>query len=193
MGVKRSVIQDVKAFGWGALVAIAGGLIGVGGAEFRIPVLVNVFHYRPLPMVIINLVISLVTVTFSLIFRRGVIPLEMVIGHWGIIVNLLCGSLLGSYLGVHYATAVNERVLRRVIVVFLIILSFVLLGHNVILGFRDWLIPRGLQIGIGVLAGLVIGLFSSLLGVAGGGIAYSDDYDSVCGGYSLGWQFEFSD
>lgn len=116
----------------------------------------------------------------------------MVIGHWGIIVNLLCGSLLGSYLGVHYATAVNERVLRRVIVVFLIILSFVLLGHNVILGFRDWLIPRGLQIGIGVLAGLVIGLFSSLLGVAGG-IAYSDDYDSVCGGYSLGWQFEFSD
>ncbi|WP_246198864.1 sulfite exporter TauE/SafE family protein [Sodalinema gerasimenkoae] len=158
----------MKAFVWGAIVAIAGGLIGVGGAEFRIPVLVNVFHYRPLPTVIINLMISLVTVTFSLVFRSGVIGLEMVIAHGGIILNLLCGSLLGSYLGVRYATAINEQVLRQIIVIFLIVLSFILLGHNVILGMVGWDIPWGLQVAIGVLAGLVIGLFSSLLGVAGG-------------------------
>ncbi|WP_353656326.1 sulfite exporter TauE/SafE family protein [Geitlerinema sp. P-1104] len=162
------MIRDLKALVWGGLVAIFGGLIGVGGAEFRIPVLAKVFHYSPLPMVIINLMISLVTVTFSLVFRSGVIGLETVIAHGGIILNLLCGSLLGSYLGVRYATAINEQALRRIIVVFLVVLSLVLLGHNVILGLVGWTMPRGLQVVVGVLAGLVIGLFSSLLGVAGG-------------------------
>ncbi|TVR08844.1 MAG: sulfite exporter TauE/SafE family protein [Phormidium sp. GEM2.Bin31] len=168
LGGKTPVIQDLKALVWGGLVAIVGGLIGVGGAEFRIPVLAKVFHYRPLPMVIINLMISLVTVTFSLVFRSGVIELETVIAHGGIILNLLCGSLLGSYLGVRYATAIPEEALRRVIVVFLVVLSLVLLGHHFILGLVGWTMPRGLQVVVGVLAGLVIGLFSSLLGVAGG-------------------------
>ncbi len=38
-------MRNIWAFGWGVLVAILGGLIGLGGAEFRLPVLVSIFKY----------------------------------------------------------------------------------------------------------------------------------------------------
>lgn len=38
-------MRNIWAFAWGALVGILGGLIGLGGAEFRLPVLVSIFNY----------------------------------------------------------------------------------------------------------------------------------------------------
>lgn len=97
-------MRNIWAFTWGALVGVLGGLIGLGGAEFRLPVLVSIFNYRTLQAIIINLIVSLVTVTFSFIFRSGVVGLENVAANWAVIVNILAGSLIGSYIGVHYAT-----------------------------------------------------------------------------------------
>jgi hypothetical protein len=57
----------------GAVIGVLGGLIGLGGAEFRLPVLLTVFGYATLPAVIVNLVVSLVTVVFSFIFRLNTI------------------------------------------------------------------------------------------------------------------------
>ncbi|MCC5632070.1 sulfite exporter TauE/SafE family protein [Nostoc sphaeroides CHAB 2801] len=161
-------MRNIWAFIWGAVVAILGGLIGLGGAEFRLPVLVSVFNYRTLQAIIINLIVSLVTVTFSFIFRSGVIGLENVLVNLTVIINILAGSLIGSYIGVNYATRINERTLNRVVVVFLFFLSFVLIGHNFIFSFQSWQLPDLLRIGIGFVAGIVIGIFSSMLGVAGG-------------------------
>ncbi|MBD2070162.1 sulfite exporter TauE/SafE family protein [Leptolyngbya sp. FACHB-671] len=161
-------MRNFWAFAWGALVGVLGGLIGLGGAEFRLPVLVSVFHYRTLQAVITNLIVSLVTVTFSFIFRSGVVGLENVAASWAVIVNILAGSLIGSYVGVHYATQINERVLNRVVVVFLIFLSVVLIGHHLIFSLESLQLPSLLKISLGFLAGIVIGVFSSMLGVAGG-------------------------
>ena len=116
-------MRNIWAFAWGALVGVLGGLIGLGGAEFRLPVLVGIFNYRTLQAIVVNLIVSLVTVTFSFIFRSGIVGLENVVANGATIVNILAGSLIGSYLGVNYATHVNERVLNRVIVVFLILLQ----------------------------------------------------------------------
>lgn len=69
-----------------------GGLIGLCGAEFRLPALVSIFNYRTLQAIIINLIVSLVTVTFSFIFRSGVIGLENVAANWVAIINILAGS-----------------------------------------------------------------------------------------------------
>ena len=84
---------------------VAGGLIGLGGAEFRLPFLVGFFRYRLLLAIVINLVVSLVTVVFSLLFRvlgpQGATP---VLEQWPVALNILAGSLLGSYGGVHFAT-----------------------------------------------------------------------------------------
>jgi uncharacterized membrane protein YfcA len=164
----KAVERKLWAFFWGMLVAILGGLIGLGGAEFRLPVLVSFFNYRTLQAILINLVVSLVTVTFSLMFRGGVLGIEAIADHWPVVVNILAGSLIGSYIGVHYATRINERMLHRVVVVFLIFLSFVLLGHHFIFSLGTFQLPFLLRTIAGFLAGLVIGVFSSMLGVAGG-------------------------
>jgi hypothetical protein len=62
--------QNLLALGWGVLIGIPGGLIGLGGAEFRLPVLVGVFKYPILKAIVINLVVSLVTVVFSFILQE---------------------------------------------------------------------------------------------------------------------------
>lgn len=161
-------MRTIWAFAWGALVGVLGGLIGLGGAEFRLPVLVGVFNYRTLQAIIINLITSLVTVIFSFIFRSGIIGLESISANWAVIINILSGSLIGSYAGVHYATRINERTLNRIVVVFLIFLSVILLGHHFIISATSLKLPSLIRIGIGFVAGIVIGIFSSMLGVAGG-------------------------
>jgi uncharacterized protein len=161
-------MRKIWAFAWGALVGVLGGLIGLGGAEFRLPVLVSFFHYPTLQAIIINLLVSLVTVTFSFIFRSGIIGIENVFANLPIILNILAGSLIGSYVGVNYATRINEFTLNRIVIGFLIFLSFVLMGHHFIFSIQSWQIPELLRIGIGLVAGIVIGIFSSMLGVAGG-------------------------
>lgn len=161
-------MRNIWAFTWGALVGVLGGLIGLGGAEFRLPVLVGIFNYRTLQAIIINLIVSLVTVTFSFIFRSGVIGLEHIASNWAVIINILAGSLIGSYTGVHYATRMNERILNRVVVVFLIFLSVVLIGHNFVFSHESLQLSSLLRVSLGFFAGVVIGIFSSMLGVAGG-------------------------
>jgi uncharacterized membrane protein YfcA len=161
-------MRNIWAFAWGVLVAILGGLIGLGGAELRLPVLVSIFNYRTLQAIIINLMVSLVTVTFSFIFRSGIIGLDNVFANLTVIINILAGSLIGSSVGVNYATKINEKTLNRVVVVFLFFLSFVLIGHNFIFSLQSWQLPNLLRIGIVFVAGIVIGIFSSMLGVAGG-------------------------
>jgi uncharacterized membrane protein YfcA len=161
-------MRNIWAFAWGALVGVLGGLIGLGGAEFRLPVLVSIFNYRTLEAIIINLIVSLVTVIFSFVFRSGTIGLENVAANLAVVINILAGSLIGSYVGVHYATRINERTLNRVVVVFLIFLSIVLIRHNFMFSIGSWQLSSLVKIGVGFLAGIVIGIFSSMLGVAGG-------------------------
>lgn len=161
-------MRNIWAFVWGSLVGVLGGLIGLGGAEFRLPILVGVFNYRTLQAIIINLLVSLVTVTFSFIFRSGAIGLGNVVSNLPIIINILAGSLIGSYFGVQYATRINERALNRIVVIFLIIISFILIGHELIFSAQTWQLPGVVKVIASFLAGIVIGVFSSMLGVAGG-------------------------
>ncbi len=160
--------QVVMPFLAGAGVAILGGLIGLGGAEFRLPILVNWFQKSLLRAIILNLAISLVTVSFSLLFRLPSIPFSALEPYVPIILILLVGSLCGSYLGVHFATRVSERVLRWIIVVLLIVLGLVLMGQGLVFGWNGLALGLPFQIIAGLAAGIVIGVFSSLLGIAGG-------------------------
>lgn len=160
--------RNLLALGWGALIGILGGLVGLGGAEFRLPVLVGVFKYRTLQAVVINLVVSLVTVVFSFIFRSGLVNLDKVIANGGVILNILAGSLIGAYLGARFASGINEKSLVRIVVIFLAFLGLVLMSHEFINGLGLLQLAPGWRIGLGFAAGVVIGIFSSMLGVAGG-------------------------
>ena len=58
-----------KAFGWCVPIGRLAGLIGLGGGEFRLPVLMHGIGLDAKSAIPLNLMISLVTLTFALISR----------------------------------------------------------------------------------------------------------------------------
>ena len=58
-------------FGGGAIIGALGGLIGLGGAEFRLPLLIGAFRFAALQAVILNKAMSLVVVGSALPFRAA--------------------------------------------------------------------------------------------------------------------------
>jgi uncharacterized membrane protein YfcA len=63
------------AFTGGAVIGALGGLIGLGGAEFRLPLLIGAFHFAALQAVILNKAMSLVVVAAALPSRASAVPL----------------------------------------------------------------------------------------------------------------------
>lgn len=155
------------AFASGAAVGTLGGLIGLGGAEFRLPLLISVFGFMALEAVILNKATSLIVVASALVFRSTSIPFEELVVHRSIILTLLSGSLIGAWLGASFATRLKGKALYRVIAVCLVGIAAVLFtAHDVVAG--SPLLTGVPQTIAGIAAGLVIGVVASLLGVAGG-------------------------
>ncbi|WP_371426079.1 sulfite exporter TauE/SafE family protein [Tardiphaga sp.] len=155
------------AFGGGAVIGSLGGLIGLGGAEFRLPLLIGPFRFAALEAVILNKAMSLVVVATALMFRTRTVPFETVAAHWPIIFNLLAGSLIGAWFGAGWAVRARSETLYKVIAMLLVVIAAVLLfGHST--HADQPLLTGTVQLVAGVGAGLTIGVVASLLGVAGG-------------------------
>ena len=152
----------------GASVGTLGGLIGLGGAEFRLPLLIGLFGFVALEAVIINKAVSLVVVASALGFRSAVIPMSELLQHWSILANLLVGSLAGAWLGADFATRLRARTLYRIIASLLLVIAVVLIQTHDVAGSGRAVANGGTMIAIGLFAGLIIGAIASLLGVAGG-------------------------
>lgn len=163
---KRNILSGLSGVGIGTL----GGLIGLGGAEFRLPLLVGFFGFASLDAVIINKITSLIVVAFSLPFRSHSIPWLDVFSSWTIILNILSGSLIGAWIGAHYATKMRSVVLDRLIMFLLIALAFgMIFGHGLMDNCHNPLFYNDtLKFITGTFAGLIIGLVAAVLGVAGG-------------------------
>lgn len=162
-------VQQSKpaAFTGGAVIGALGGLIGLGGAEFRLPLLIGLFRFGALEAVILNKAMSLVVVASALPFRARTVPFGEIAAHWPVILNLLAGSLIGAWLGAGWATRLRSETLYKVLAVLLVLIAAVLLlGHDATAGqalFTGWA-----QAVAGVVAGFGIGVVASLMGVAGG-------------------------
>jgi uncharacterized protein len=155
------------AFSGGAVIGALGGLIGLGGAEFRLPLLIGAFRFGALQAVILNKAMSLVVVASALPFRAATVPFGEIGAHWPIIVNLLAGSLIGAWFGAGWATRLASQTLYRVIAVLLMVIAVILVvGHGI--SASSAMLTGTLQIVAGIAAGLVIGVVAALLGVAGG-------------------------
>lgn len=159
--------SKTAAFGTGAVIGTLGGLVGLGGAEFRLPILIGLFKFRGLEAVVLNKATSLIVVATALLFRARTVPFAEVGTHWPTIVNLLAGSLVGAYFGASWATRLKSETLYKIIAVLLVLISAVLLfahdAHSSTLPFDGWSLAVA-----GVAAGFAIGVVASLLGVAGG-------------------------
>ncbi|MBR0646610.1 sulfite exporter TauE/SafE family protein [Plastoroseomonas hellenica] len=166
-GDRAAARSNPAVFAGGAVIGALGGLIGLGGAEFRLPLLIGAFRFAVLEAVILNKAMSLVVVAAALPFRAGTVPFGVVAAQWPVILNLLAGSLLGAWLGAGWATRLRSETLHRVIAVLLVAIAAVLLlGHDAAAGQPPF--AGTTQAVAGVAAGLAIGVVASLLGVAGG-------------------------
>lgn len=165
--VRRVPVSLPAAFGSGGLIGTVGGLIGLGGAEFRLPLLISLFHFQGLEAVILNKATSLIVVATALPFRTTAVSFAEIAAHWTTVVKLLAGSLIGAWVGAEWATRLKSETLYRIIAALLVVIAAVLLfAHDVVAGAPPF---TGLaQFVAGVLAGFVIGVIASLLGVAGG-------------------------
>ena len=158
----------IGALAGGMGIGTLGGLIGLGGAEFRLPLLIGAFGFGALEAVIINKAMSLIVVASALPFRMGTIHFSTLADHWMIIVNLLAGSLFGAWMGASWATRLKSETLFRVLAVLLVgIAAALLFGHGAESGNKP-MFTGSLQLVAGVVAGFLIGVVASLMGVAGG-------------------------
>jgi len=161
---RRDPWQAVLA---GAGIGALGGLVGLGGAEFRLPVLIGLFGFAVLSAVIVNKAMSLVVVVVAIPARLLAVPAAEVIGSWTVVANLLLGSLVGAWLGAGWAARMRTVTLSRV-------LAGLLLGIAVVFGashlgwFPQPAISGVSLLALGVLAGFGIGVVAAVMGVAGG-------------------------
>lgn len=155
------------AFLTGAGIGILGGMIGLGGAEFRLPLLIGVFGFLALLAVILNKAMSLIVVLTALPARLISVPYSDLAPYWYVVVNLLAGSLGGAWIGATWATKMRSATLYKVIAVLLVFIAAALATtHLSQLGTLDLPpVPRAI---LGVAAGVGIGVVAAVMGVAGG-------------------------
>ncbi len=156
------------AFGAGAAVGILGGLIGLGGAEFRLPLLISAFGFVALQAVILNKAMSLAVVVTALPARLSTVPLAALAPHWPLAVNLLAGSLVGAWVGASWATRTRTTTLHRVLAVLLLLMAAVLLVTHEAGTATPSGVPDAVRVATGLAAGFGIGVVAAVMGVAGG-------------------------
>jgi uncharacterized protein len=162
--------RRASAFGYGTAIGTLGGLIGLGGAEFRLPVLMGPFGFAAHKAVPLNLLISLITIAASLGFRASVFPTGTVAPHLPEVMGLITGGVAAAWFGAGLLHRMSAHALERVIALLLLFIAALLLveavlplGVGIVLPWDDTL-----RVAAGILFGVGIGLVSSLLGVAGG-------------------------
>lgn len=136
--------DSALGFVLGIITGAAAGLIGVGGGEFRIPVLLHVLRLPVKMAAGVNMVIGLFVVTFG-VFRRWAqhawttdqITLGLI---------MAAASLIGATMGVRHAHRFASPVLKRIVCVYLTLVG----------------------ISLAAVVGFTIAAVSAVIGVAGG-------------------------
>ncbi|MFN3293346.1 MAG: sulfite exporter TauE/SafE family protein [Gemmobacter sp.] len=163
-------MRPALAFGVGSVIGTVGGLIGLGGAEFRLPALVGVLQFSAREAVAINLVASFVVLAAAFPFRAASVPLATILPHLPAVLGMLAGSMSAAWVGAGWLRRAPDRLLGRSILVLLVALGCVLIAEGLFVAEPTRLVGAGLipTVLVAALCGIGIGLVSSLLGVAGG-------------------------
>ncbi len=164
------VRKPAQAFVLGAAVGMLGGLIGLGGAEFRLPILVLIFELYAHRAVRINLLISLVTLIFAAGTRLNFVGVSALIPFRFEIAAMIASSVLAAWVGAGVLSRIPKHRMTSILAVLLIAIAALLVGETIFQGTTTLQLPGNevLRACAALLAGVVIGFLSSLLGIAGG-------------------------
>ncbi|MEM3382835.1 MAG: sulfite exporter TauE/SafE family protein [Nitrososphaerales archaeon] len=162
-------IKIISSFIIGMIIGLAAGIIGVGGGEFRIPALTYLMGGSMNVIITSNLIIGFFTVLLSFFLRL----LYGLAGETSILYGfyLSIGSMFGACVGAIITSRVSDKNLKLIIGIYLtaIGIKFIFepvlgeVGPNLI--FQENLVPFYL-----CLFGFLVGMISSMFGVAGGEI-----------------------
>ncbi len=157
------------AFLAGALIALFGGLIGLGGAEFRLPVLIGLFALFAHRAVRFNLLVSLVTLAFAALTRLQLQYLDL-LEHINVAVSMIAGGMLAAWIGAGLLARIPAAQLLAIIAGLLALVGLMLIFEGISAHEAQAFFPVHpvSRTAFGFAAGLVVGAISSLLGVAGG-------------------------
>lgn len=164
-----AVRKPVAAFLAGAAIAMLAGLIGLGGAEFRLPVLIMVFALYAHRAVRINLLISLATLLAASVARLQLLP-ESGLRHftWEIIAMALAG-VVAAWTGAGMLARIPRQRMQPLVAVLLGGIALMLVAEAFWDGSSGQAPASGAaSIALALGIGLGVGAISSLLGVAGG-------------------------
>jgi len=171
-GENQVVRSPRRAFAFGAPIGMLGGLIGLGGAEFRLPVLAGPFRYPARQAVPLNLAVSLATLAGSLATRAWTLSLDPIRPLLVPVLAIITGAIVAAFFGTALAHRISNHLLEQVILILLVTIGAGLIVEAFLPTTGSGFIPDSdpWRVVTGVLFGLAIGTVSSLLGVAGGEI-----------------------
>ncbi|MEM3356466.1 MAG: sulfite exporter TauE/SafE family protein [Candidatus Bathyarchaeia archaeon] len=164
-----STLKALAALFFGFLMGAAAGLIGVGGGEFRIPILLYILGLSVTTAVAVNLLVGLLTVitSFTTRFQLGLFDTNT----FNTALFMSLGSIVGAYIGALLTGRIHEKPLKKVLAIFLIIIGLKIglepFIHTPPLPLHFTLDVLQESI-LAVLVGVIIGIISGALGVAGG-------------------------
>jgi hypothetical protein len=159
--------DGILGFVFGVVIGAAAGLIGVGGGEFRIPVLLHVLRLPVRIAAGVNMLIGLFVVTLGVARRWG--------QHaWSsddliLAAVMVVASLLGAALGSRQAHRLTSPLLKKIVCVYLLVVGAWMVIEALAHAESVFLEPSGLVrwvLAAGV--GFVVAFLSGVLGVAGG-------------------------
>ena len=159
--------EGALGFFCGILIGAAAGMIGVGGGEFRIPVLLHVLRLPVRVAAGANTIIGLAVVILGAIRR---LPQH----QWGegdvaIAGTMVVASLAGAWLGARIANRVPLKPLKAFVVVYLALVGVWMIVEAFLQADHTLLNPSGsMRILLAGSIGFVIAAVSGSLGVAGG-------------------------
>lgn len=154
----------------GSCVALLGGLIGLGGAEFRLPLLISIFALYPHRAIRVNLLISLATLAMSAASRLSFVHTTNITDHRTELIGMLVGGIVAAWFGAAYLWRIPKTRMIGVIAV-LLLGTAILLAVETMISETAWTLlapDSSWRVPAAIAAGLLVGAISSLLGVAGG-------------------------
>jgi uncharacterized protein len=98
-----------RAFGRSVPIGALAGLIGLGGGEFRLPVLMHGIGFGAKSAIPLNLLVSVVTLAFAMLTRSQAVSPASILAHLPEIVGLMVGGMVSASYGARLVHSLSTR------------------------------------------------------------------------------------
>jgi uncharacterized membrane protein YfcA len=118
----------------------------------------------------LNLAVSLITLTFALVVRSKAVSIGALVPHLNEVAGLAVGGVASAFYGARFVSTIKSERLIKTIAALLSVLGLLILFEIAYPFQYGQVIPAGadFHFGAGFALGIIVGLVSSILDVAGG-------------------------